>query len=214
MHTKCLWLWEFSRSPTFRVHTWRACSPSLSESWLAGQPRAALCWTKSCTWPLFSLKETQISARKAATYSAVWCTSCNNLEPFWRRFAEICSSAIRQVLKLNQHEADGNTQASSKECLEVFSATAGTLFFSLTRLGPMRSQWSILYHLQLGQKAMKTTWLKIPKCSLGLQKSPSYFSFFWPPPRKVILKKKSWQLGRGNCFQIPESQSPLKSFWS
>ena len=43
MHTKCLWLWEFSRSPTFRVHTWRACSPSLSESWLAGQPRAALC---------------------------------------------------------------------------------------------------------------------------------------------------------------------------
>ena len=48
MHTKCLWLWEFSRSPTFRVHTWRACSPSLSESWLAGQPRAALC--SSTSW--------------------------------------------------------------------------------------------------------------------------------------------------------------------
>ena len=101
-------------------------------------------------------------------------------------------------------------QTSSKECLEVFSATAGTLFFSLTRLGPMRSQWSTLYHPQLGQKAMKTTWLKIPKCSLGLQTHPATSVSFWPPPKKLILKKKSWQLGRGNCFQIPESKSPLK----
>ena len=165
-------------------------------------------------WVFYDSKKTQISARKAATYSAVWCTSCNMLqqpEPVWRRFAEIYSSAIRQVLKLNQHETDGKKQTSSKECLEVFSATAGILFFSLTRLGPMRSQWSIFYHLQLGQKAMKTTWLKIPKCSLGLHNHPATSVFFGPPPRKLILKKKSWQLGRGNCFQIPESQSPLKS---
>ena len=59
---------------------------------------------------------------------------------------------------------------------------------------------------------MKTTWLKIPKCSLGLQTHPATSVSFWPPPKKLILKKKSWQLGRGNCFQIPESQSPLKSF--
>ena len=73
-------------------------------------------------------------------------------------------------------------------------------------MGQCRSQWSTLYHLELRQKAVKPTWLKILKFTLGWRnltpKSLSYFSFFRPHPKKLILKEnKSRQPGRGNCFQ-------------
>ena len=112
MHAKCLWLWEFWRSPTFRVPTWRACSPSLSESWLAGQPRAALCsstfvnslpislpasiYAHEMSVTLRVLKVTDISCAYMACMFAIakwklacWAATCSSLFQYFVKFTKV-----------------------------------------------------------------------------------------------------------------------------
>ena len=192
-----------------------------SESWLAGRPRAALFsyfrGTKSrlSRWNLGLLRVVPVG-KTGALY---------NLRPYegdLQRFSliHLPSDRFLSWISMKPREKHERVRRNASDIFwffEIFFATVGILCFLVCQglHGLMRSQWSTLYHLERGQKAMKPTWLKIPKSSLGLRNPtpnhPATSVFVRPPPQKVDFERKNLTTGKRELFPNSWVQKPFEA---